>query len=489
MAKFVQRQQSQLYLLPPDLRDWLPEDDLAHFVVEAVERVPLERFQVNERGTGSAQYHPRMMLALLVYCYANGIFGSRRIERATYRDIGVRYVAANCHPDHDTICTFRRSNFEAVAAAFLQVLLLAKELQLLRVGTVSVEGTKVDANANKRNSIRYDRAGALREQLRGEIEGLLDQAEHADTDDAPDPQGLPEELSRRDKLRAKLDRACAELERRQAEHADTDDAPDPQGLPEELSRRDKLRAKLDRACAELERRAQARADSERAEYERKVAARERRTGSRKGRHIAPPTEAPEAKAQINLTDADSALMRKSRRHEYRQAYNAQAAVDADGSQLVLGARVSVCASDRNELVADVDAIPLALGAADRVLADSGYATGSEVSQLAGRGVEVLVATGAEGQRRRHDFRPEPPEPQAKEPQADWIKSMQEKMALPEHRAHYRLRKQTVEPVFGIVKQAMGFRQFLLRGLEKVEGEWALVTLAYNCRRVHNLRLA
>ena len=303
MPKFVQRHQSQLYLLPPDLRDWLPEDDLAHFVVEAVERVPLERFEVNERGTGSAQYHPQMMLALLVYCYANGIFGSRRIERATYRDIGVRYVAANCHPDHDTICTFRRSNFEAVAAAFLQVLLLAKELKLLRVGTVSVDGTKVDANANKRNSIRYDRAGALREQLRGEIEGLLDQAEHADTDEAPDPQGLPEALSRRETLRAKLDGACAELERR----------------------------------------AQARADSERAEYERKVAARERRRGSRKGRRIKPPTEAPAAKAQINLTDADSALMRKSRRHEYRQAYNAQAAVDADGSQL---ARISHQGSSR-----------------------------------------------------------------------------------------------------------------------------------------------
>ena len=185
-------------------------------------------------------------------------------------------------------------------------------------------------------------------------------------------------------------------------------------------------------------------------------------------------------------------MRKSRRPEYRQAYNAQAAVNADGSagpQLVLGARVSVCASDRNELVADVEAIPAAVGAADRVLADSGYATGSEVSQLEGRGMEVLVATGAEGQRRQHDFRPESPEQLAKAPQADWIKSMQEKMARPEQLAHYRLRKQTVEPVFGVVKQAMGFRQFLLRGLEKVEGEWALVTLAYNCRRLHNLRLA
>ena len=149
------------------------------------------------RGTGSAQYHPRMMLALLVYCYANGIFGSRRIERATYRDIGVRYVAANCHPDHDTICTFRRSNFEAVAAAFLQVLLLAKELQLLRVGTVSVDGTKVDANANKRNSIRYDRAGALREQLRGEIEGLLDQAEHVNRYDAEAARLRPSLTARR----------------------------------------------------------------------------------------------------------------------------------------------------------------------------------------------------------------------------------------------------------------------------------------------------
>ena len=428
------------------MRDWLPEDDLAHFVVEAVERVPMGRFRVNERGTGSAQYHPRTMLALLIYCYANGIFGSRRIERATYRDIGVRYVAANCHPDHDTICTFRRNNFDAVTAAFLEVLLLAKELKLLRVGTVSVDGTKVDANANKRNSIRYDRAGELREQLRVEIKGLLDRAERDDADAGSEPQGLPEELKRRETLKAKLDKARAELERR----------------------------------------AQSRADSEREGYERKVEAREQREGSRKGKPIKAPAEEPRDEEQVNLTDADSSLMRKSRRHEYRQAYNAQAAVDADGSQLVLGSRVSVSASDRNELVADVAAIPAALGAADRVLADAGYATGSEVSELEGRGVDVLVATGAEGRRRRHDFRPEPPPKPAKEPRAEWIKAMREKMELPENRARYRLRKHTVEPVFGIVKQAMGFRQFLLRGVEKVEGEWKLVTLAYNCRRLHRL---
>ena len=414
MPKFVQRDQSQLFLLPPDLRAWLPSDALAHCVVEAVERVPMESFTVNERGTGSAQYHPRMMLALLVYCYANGIFGSRRIERATYRDIGVRYVALNCHPDHDTICTFRRSNFDAVAEAFVQVLLLAKELK----------------------------------RLRGEIEDLLGRADRADAEETPDPQRLPEELSRREQLRAKLDNACLELERR----------------------------------------GKARAAAERSEYERRVAARERRA-DRKGRKIKTLREEPKDSEQINLTDADSALMRKSKRHEYRQAYNAQAVADAGGSQLVLGGRVSACASDRNELVADVNAMPGVLGTADRVLANSGDATGSEVAQLRGRGMQVRVATGAEGNRRRHDCRPEAPKKTANEPQAEWLKSMRETMALAENRAHYRLCKQTVEPVFGIVKQAMGFRQFLLRGLEKVEGEWALVARAYNCRRLNNMRLA
>ena len=448
MAKFVESDRDQPYLLPPDLRDWIPPDDLVHFVLEAVERVSMSAFQVNERGTGSAQYHPRMMLALLVYCYANGVFSSRRIERATYRDLGVRYLTADGHPDHDTICAFRRRNMEAVAEAFTEVLLLARELRLLRVGTVSVDGTKVDANANKRNSVRYDRAEALREQLRGEIDVLLAEAERADAEAAPDAQSLPQELSRRDKLAAKLDKACAELERR----------------------------------------AKRRAAAERGAYERKVAARESREGSSKGRHIKPPDERPGPAEQINLTDADSGLMRKSKRHEYRQAYNARAVVDADGSQLVLGARVSTNASDRRELVADVDSVPGELGAAERVLADNGYATGDEVEELEGRGMDVLVATGAEGTRRRHDFRPESKQ-RAQEPKAAWLKAMREKLAEEENKARYRMRKHTVEPVFGIVKQAMGFRQFLMRGIDKVEGEWTLVMLAYNCRRLHNLMVA
>ena len=174
MSNFVDSDRSQAFLLPPDLRDWIPEDDLVHFVIEAVERVDMLTFKINHRGTGSAQYHPRMTLALLIYSYANGVFGSRQIERTTYRDLGTRYICADTHPDHDTICKFRRENFEAVAAAFLEVLMLARELKLLKVGIVSVDGTKMDANASKRRSVRYDRAKALQEQLQADIAAVAE---------------------------------------------------------------------------------------------------------------------------------------------------------------------------------------------------------------------------------------------------------------------------------------------------------------------------
>lgn len=449
MPKFIDAHRDQPFLLPPDLREWVPEDDLAHFVVEAVERVPMESFAVNERGTGSAQYPPRLMLALLVYSYANGIFSSRRIERATYRDLGVRYVAANLHPDHDTICSFRRDNVAAVASAFEQVLLMARELKLLRVGMVSVDGTKVDANASKRNSLRYDRAMELRAQLQEEIEGLLEEAERADGNGEVDAQSLPDELKRRRQLQAKLDEACATLERR----------------------------------------AQRQAERERGEYERKLAERENRPPNRRGPKPKPPREAPEAKQQVNLVDKDSGLMKKSKSSEFRQSYNAQAVVDAEGSQLVLGARVSGCANDKHELVADVDSMPESVGVVERALADNSFATGCEVKALEDRGIDVLVSTRKEDRRRQHDFRPETPVKPEKEPKSEWVRKMQEKLAQDDNRRRYRLRKQTVEPVFGIVKHVLGFRQFHLRGLTKVNGEWQLVMLAYNCKRLHNLMAA
>ena len=449
MSNFVDCDREQAFLLPPDLRDWVPADDLGHFVIEAVERVDLGAFKVNHRGTGSAQYHPRMMLALMIYCYANGIFSSRRIERATHRDIGVRFVAANRHPDHDTIARFRRENFAAVSESFLQGLLLAKELKLLRVGLVSVDGSKFKANASKHRSVTYERAGALIAQLEGEIAALLGRAEAADAAGEDDPQALPKKIARREALRDKLDAARRRLE-----------AP-----------------------------AEARAAAEHEAHEAKVAAREKRRGRAKGKHPKPPAETPAADAQSNLSDPDSRLMRKSKHHEYRQAYNAQAAVDAGGSQLIVGARVSQCASDRNDLVADIEAIPAALGRPETVLADNGYANGAEVAALEASGIEALVSTSAEGRRRTHDFRPVKALPAAKEPKADWLKAMAEKLASEEGCASYKLRRQTVEPVFGVIKAVLGFAGFSLRGLEKVEGEWTLVALAYNCKRLHKLSLA
>ena len=448
MSKFVDCERDQVFLLPPDLRDWIPEDDLAHFVIEAVERVEMSAFKVNHRGTGSAQYHPRMMLALLIYCYANGIFSSRRIERATHRDIGVRFVAANVHPDHDTIATFRRENLAAFAESFLQVLLLAKELRLVKVGLVSVDGSKFEASASKHRSVTYERAGELIDQLKLEIAELMERAEAADGGADDDPQALPKEI------------ACREA----------------------------LRDRLDAARRRLETQAKARAAAERAEYEAKVAAREKRQGRAKGKHPKPPDETPRPDEQSNLSDPDSRLMRKSKKHEYRQAYNAQAVVDAGGSQLILGARVSNCASDRNELVADIEAIPAELGMPETILADSGYANGDEVAALAESGIEALVATAAEGRRRRHDFRPAKAEAPAKEPKAEWLQVMAAKLASPDGRALYRLRQQTVEPVFGIIKAVLGFTGFSLRGLGKVTGEWDLVALAYNCKRLHKLKL-
>jgi len=448
MSKFVDCERDQAFLLPPDLRDWIPEDDLAHFVIEAVERVDMAAFKVNHRGTGSAQYHPRMMLALLIYCYANGIFSSRRIERATHRDIGVRFVAANVHPDHDTIATFRRENFASVGESFLQVLLLAKELKLLKLGLVSVDGSKIKASASKHRSVRYDRAGELVEQLELEIAELMSRADAADGSDEDDPQALPREIARREALRDQLDAARHRLETQ----------------------------------------ARARAEAERADYETKVAARDKRKGRSKGKHPKPPSEMPRAEEQSNLTDPDSRLMRKSKHHEYRQAYNAQAVVDAGGSQLILGARVGQCASDRNELVADIAAIPAELGPPEMVLADSGYANGDEVASLAEADIEALVATGAEGRRRPHDFRPAKTGTAAKEPKAEWLQAMAARLASDEGRALYKLRQQTVEPVFGIIKAVLGFTGFSLRGLDKVAGEWDLVSLAYNCKRLHKLKV-
>ncbi len=337
MTSYAPFEGDQLFLLPPDLKDWLPEDDLAHFIVAAAERVRLGAFRTNSQAGGKPQYHPRLMLALLIYCYANGVFSSRRIERATYRDIGARFIAANTHPDHDTIATFRRTNKAAFEAAFLEVLLLARETGILRLGTVSIDGTKIDANASKIRSVRYDRAQALRAKLAADIAALTAAAEAADAEDN-----------------------------------------DPQALPAEIARREALKAKLDLACARLEAEARAQAEAERPEYEEKKAAYDAKKG-RRGRPPKPPDETPPPDRQINLTDPDSQLMRKSEAHEFRQAYNPQAVVCAEGSQLILATNMATTPSDQPTFAATILAMENTIGLPHTVLADAGFASGEAVA--------------------------------------------------------------------------------------------------------------
>jgi transposase len=449
MTGFIPFSRDQAFLLPPDAKDWLPADDVAHFVVAAVDRVPLGAFAVRPIPGGKAQYHPRLLLALLIYAYANGIFSSRRIERATYRDLGVRYVAANLHPDHDTIAAFRRSNRAAFEAAFLQVLLLAREAGLLRLGTVAIDGTKLDANASKIRSVRYDRAKALRQTLAADIAELTARAEAADAEAQPDPQALPAEIARREALKAKLDAACARLE------------------------------------------AQARAEAEaaRPDYEAKRAAYEARKGRRRGRPPKPPEDDPPPTRQSNLTDPDSALMRRSDAHEYRQAYNAQAVVCAEGSQLILAAGVVTTPADAPSFAAAILGMEGGIGLPKTVLADTGFASGEAVAALEAQGIEPLVAIGRTQPHRPYDFRP-PPKPKASRRITEpWRLAMLAKLDTQDAKDRYARRKQTVEPVFGIIKSALGFTRFHLRGLNKVATEWTPIALAYNCRRLHRLRLA
>ena len=439
-------------LLPPDLRDWVAEDDLVHLVISAVDRLPLGTFAVNHKGCGDEQYPPHMMLSLLIYSYANGLFGSRRIERATYRDLAVRYLCANCHPDHDTICAFRRNNLQAVASVFVDVLELARELKLLKLGVVSLDGTHLRANASKDKNVTYERAQELRTLLQQDVAQLLQQAEAADRQDQ-----------------------------------------DPQKLPQEIARREKLLQKMDEACARLEARAKARAAAERADYQKKLAAREQRAGSAKGPVPQPPKDTPDPEEQINLTDPDARLMRKSKREGYTQSYNAQAVVDADGSQLIVGQRVSTCASDAGEMEADLQSIPAPLGSPTAALADCGYVDREVFQHLASErpDLDLYVSVHREDAHaeRRYDYRPPEKIKRPKTLTDPVLLAMAEKLRTAEGKVMYRKRACTVEPVFGILKAALGFRQFLLRGLEKVSGEWNLVCLAYNLKRLHVLRAA
>jgi transposase len=452
MSNFRQIDRETRFLLPPSVDDWLPEKHLARFIVELIDSLDLSAMSGAYRGSGSAGYHPRLLLGILVYGYATGVFSSRKLERATYDSVAFRFVAANDHPDHDTIATFRRRFLKEIEGLFVQLLLLARETGVLKMGTVALDGTKIHANASKHSALSYEHAGRIEAQLKAEVAELMAKAEAADQADVPDGLSIPDELARR---ADRLQRIAA-------------------------------------ARAKIEARAKERFEREQAEHQAKLAAREAKgktTGTKPGgKPPEPPVEGPRPTDQVNLTDEDSRIMPVSG-GGFEQCYNAQAVV-AEGSLLVVATGVVQAPNDKQQLepmLAKINALPENLGKADVMLGDNGYFSAANVTACLAAGIEPLLALGRDPHHRSlsERFADAPPAPDNPTP----VEAMAHRLRTPDGKKLYALRKHTPEPVFGIIKSVLGFRQFLLRGLDKVRGEWTLVTMAWNVKRMFALKPA
>jgi transposase len=435
--------------MPPSVDEWLPERHLARFVVEVVEGLDLRALSGSYRGSGSASYHPTILLGLLVYGYATGVFSSRKLERATYDSVAFRFIAGNEHPDHDTIASFRRRFLKQITALFVEVLKLAREMGVLKLGTVALDGTKMHANASRHSALSYEQAGKIEAQLQAEVADLLAKAEAADQADVPDGMSIPEELARRE---ARL-------------------------------------AKLAAARAKIEARAKERFEREQGEHQAKLAdraAKAEATGKKPGgRPPQPPTEGPLPRDQINLTDEDSRIMPVAG-GGFEQCYNAQAVVAAD-SLLVVATDVVPTPNDTQQLAPMVEhlkALPDELGKVETLLADNGYFSAANVAACEAAKIAPLIAMGRQSHypSLEERFAAAPPAPQ--DPTA--VQAMAHRLKTPDGKKLYALRKQVPEPVFGIVKSVLGFRQFLLRGLDRVRGEWSLVSMAWNLKRMFAL---
>jgi transposase len=439
-TRFIPIERDTPLLIPVDLRDWVEADDPVHLVIRLVNTLPSRCFPVNERGSGSAQYPPSMLLALLIYSYSRGLFASRAIERATYRDVSVRYLTADTHPDHSTIAEFRTRNRQAIAWCFEQALVYAKEVGLLKLGAISVDGTVIRANANRCRSFRYGELEALEAYVAQEVETRLQSAEAADAQ-GEEGDRLPADLTDLRVLEAQLRAARTRIEERERE------------------RREHEQESVRRSQGKPARSAEAQAKA----------------------RFKPVTPSP--KASANRTDMDSRLM-KDKKGGFDQCYNAQAVADADGSQLILAARVPDAGVDQFELEADVNSVPASLGECTTVLADCGFANIEQVERLEAQGKEVYVSVRSEDHPRGPNL---PvlanPKPLSQLAQSAFGQRMRGKLSTPAGKALYKRRKQSIESCFGIIKHVMGFRQFLLRGFEKVDLEWKLVALAYNLKMI------
>jgi len=449
-GRFVNVDRDTPYLLPPSVQEWLPEGHLARFVVEVVEQLDLGKFTRAYAGRGSDALPPSMMVALLFYGYATGVYSSRRLERETYDSVAMRFVAGNQHPDHDTIANFRKRFLKELGELFAEILKFARAAGLLAVGKVSLDGTKIQANASKHSAMSWEHTNKIEAQLRGEVERLLELAEQADAADLPDDLMVPDELKRREDRLAVIRRVKEEIEARAAE----------------------------------------RYARERAEYEEKMArreAKERSTGRKAGGSPPKaPEPGPQAKDQVNLTDAESRIMPSH--GGFEQAYNAQAAVDVE-TMLIVEQHVSQNTNDKQEVekaLENLEALESTIGKPDALIADAGYYSAENVERCAAHGIEPYIASGRESHYPPLAERLRPVEPVAEA--ASDVERMKQRLRTIEGREIYAKRKCTIEPVFGIMKAVLGFRQFLLRGARAVGHEWTLMCMGWNLKRLHRLRM-
>ena len=432
------------------LEEALPEQHLARFVVDLIAQLDLRRIYAQYAPQGGEAIAPEVLLGLLFYGYATGLFSSRKIEKATYESIPFRYIAGGLHPDHDTIAHFRKTFLNEIKDLFVQLLLLAQAVGVLKLGNISLDGSKIHADASKSHAVSYKRLIELEIQLKGEVNELFELGEQVDQGDLQLPEGLV--------------------------------------LQDEIAIRQERLANLAKAKAELEERAKERYEAEKAEYDAKVREREEKTRKNRhkprGRAPKPPQEGPRDKDQFNFTDPDSRIMKNSNNEGVDQHYNVQAATDQN-SLLIVAQALSNHPNDKQEATPTLAAIAPGIGQPEAVAMDNGYFSAANIQACQKRGIDPYIATGREAHHQDwRTFFQELGEPPAEDASAK-VK-MAYKLQTEIGQAIYRLRKCTVEPVIGIIKEVLGFRQFSLRGLAAAAGEWCLVCLAFNLKRMHTL---
>jgi transposase len=438
-GRFKAYDPDQLYLLPPDLRDWLPEDDLVYFILDTVNALDLGAItsSYNNSEGGQPAYHPRMMVALLLYAYCLGVPSSRKIEQATYHSVAFRVLSGDQHPDHDTIATFRKRHLQALAALFVQVLRVCQKAGLVKLGHVALDGTKVKANASKHKAMSYGRMVKKRKELKRDVRRLLKEAEGCD--------------AKEDTLYGKGKKADE--------------------LPRELRFRQSRLKKIQEAMKALEEEALKEAAKKDKEQKKN------NDRPRRGRPAKPPSKKPSDRKQRNFTDPDSRIMKDSVTKGFEQSYNCQSAVD-DKAQIIIAAQVTQQENDKEQVEPMINAIKNNIGGKKpkQLSADAGYFSEENCNTLATEKIDAYVAT----KKKRHNKEHPVQAPRGRIPKNATIKErMERKLTTQKGQMVYGKRKQIVEPVFGQIKEVRGFRRFSLRGLSNVACEWDIVCLTHN----------